>query len=328
MDSLTQITLGAAVAAACVPKGHRRKAVFIGAALGTLPDLDVLIDYGDAVSNFTYHRGFSHSLFVLLPLSILLWALLRCCYGPVRDAPRPWLWAISLALLTHPILDAHTAYGTQLFWPISSPPIMWSTVFIIDPLYTLPLLVGAIWIAFKPDKPGAHKALLLGLVLSNSYLIWTWAAKNQVNQKIVQTVGLQHEGDQVFSTPILFTSLLWRVVVLQEQGYLEGYYSLLDPDKPINFIYYPRSFALFEGVEGLADVQRLSWFSQGFIKAGERDEQVVITDLRMGYEGNYVFNHVVARVDGDGYRAVKSELMPVNYTGDSLSFLWKQMTAP
>ena len=89
-----------------------------------------------------------------------------------------------------------------------------------------------------------------------------------------------------------------------------------------------RSFALFEGVEGLADVQRLSWFSQGFIKAGERDEQVVITDLRMGYEGNYVFNHVVARVDGDGYRAVKSELVPVNYTGDSLSFLWKQMTAP
>ena len=77
MDSITQSVLGASIAGAVAPAGHRRKALLVGAALGTLPDLDVLIDYGDAVRNFTYHRGFSHSLLVLAPFSLLLWLLLR-----------------------------------------------------------------------------------------------------------------------------------------------------------------------------------------------------------------------------------------------------------
>ncbi|MGI9205351.1 MAG: metal-dependent hydrolase, partial [Woeseiaceae bacterium] len=54
MDSLSQAVLGASVAGVCAPAGHRRKALLAGAMLGTLPDLDVLIDYGDAVRNFTY----------------------------------------------------------------------------------------------------------------------------------------------------------------------------------------------------------------------------------------------------------------------------------
>ena len=77
MDSLTQAVLGAAIGGAIAPEGHRRKAMLVGAGLGTLPDLDVLIDYGGAVENFTYHRGFSHSLFVLPVVAILLWLALR-----------------------------------------------------------------------------------------------------------------------------------------------------------------------------------------------------------------------------------------------------------
>ena len=71
MDSLTQIALGSCVAAACVPGPHRRKAALLGAALGTVPDLDVFVDYGDPVANFTMHRGFSHSLPILTALGIL-----------------------------------------------------------------------------------------------------------------------------------------------------------------------------------------------------------------------------------------------------------------
>jgi inner membrane protein len=122
MDSLTQVVLGASIAGACAPRGQRRKALLAGAALGTLPDLDVFIDFGGAVENFTYHRGFSHSLFVLAPFSVLLWLALKRWWAPVRAAPLPWLAAISLTLLTHPLLDAHTAYGTQLFWPLTVPP--------------------------------------------------------------------------------------------------------------------------------------------------------------------------------------------------------------
>ena len=106
MDSLTQIALGSCVAAACVPPAQRRKAALLGAALGTLPDLDVFIHHGDPVEGFTMHRGFSHSLLVLPPLSLVLWWILLRHWTPVREAPARWLAAILLALLTHPLLDA------------------------------------------------------------------------------------------------------------------------------------------------------------------------------------------------------------------------------
>ena len=134
MDSVTQIVLGASVAGVCAPAGSRRRALLVGAALGTLPDLDVLIDYGGAVENYTYHRGFSHSLFVLAPFALLLWVVLSKFWTPVRQAPGRWYLAIFLALATHPLLDAHTSYGTQLLWPLTPPPVAWSTIFIIDPL--------------------------------------------------------------------------------------------------------------------------------------------------------------------------------------------------
>lgn len=76
MDSITQAALGASIAGALAGKTLGRPVLLTGALLATLPDLDVLIDYGTAVANFTQHRGFSHSLFVLAPLSLLLAALL------------------------------------------------------------------------------------------------------------------------------------------------------------------------------------------------------------------------------------------------------------
>src|SRR3546814_16819747 len=65
MDSLTQAVLGAGIQGAMLGRYHGRKALAAGALLATLPDLDVLIDYGDPVSGMINHRGFSHSVFIL-----------------------------------------------------------------------------------------------------------------------------------------------------------------------------------------------------------------------------------------------------------------------
>jgi inner membrane protein len=180
VDSVTQAALGAAIGGAIAPAGQRRKALLVGAALGTLPDLDVLIDYGDAVANFTYHRGFSHSLFVLPPFAALLWLALKRWWAPVRGAPLQWLAIIGLALITHPLLDAHTAYGTQLLWPLTVPPTMWATLFIIDPLFTLPLLVGIIIVAVRPARPWSERVIRSCLLLSTLYLGWSWIAQSIV----------------------------------------------------------------------------------------------------------------------------------------------------
>lgn len=328
MDSLTQAALGAAVAGACAPRGHRRKALLAGAALGTLPDLDVAIRYGDAVKNFTFHRGFSHSLFVLVPFSLLLWAVLRRWWAPVRGAPLAWLAAIVLTLVTHPLLDAHTAYGTQLFWPLQSPPVMWSTMFIIDPLYTLPLLIAVIVAAASPATRRASVALIGGLALSTAYLAWSWAGKLQVERharEALATLGMV--GAPIFSGPTPFNTVLWRVVVLTENGYLEGYDSLLVDEESMRFESYTTDNESLQAASNVWAVSRLRWFAQDFLKTEVRDKRLVLTDLRMGAEPQYVFSHVVAEYGNPHWKPVPTELLPVRFSrGDVDVFLeriWK-----
>jgi inner membrane protein len=325
MDSITQILLGASVAAACVPKNHRRKAALVGAVLGTVPDLDVFIDYGDAVSNFTYHRSFSHSLFVLFPFSLVVWAVLKKCYEPVRSAPGPWLLAITLTLITHPLLDAHTAYGTQLYWPLTSPPVMWSTIFIIDPLYTLPLLIAVLVILIKPEKSWAARTLAAGLILSSGYLAWTWVAKHMVEQQTLESLKNNPNTISIFSTPTPFNSLLWRIVVLQQDNYLEGYYSLLNPETDISFQSYTRNKGILERAEDLWSVRRLEWFSHGFLKAEIIQENLVLSDLRMGFEENYVFSHAVAEVGDAQLDEIESKLLRYEFALEDLNIVWQKL---
>lgn len=330
MDSVTQVVLGACVAGAVVPPGHRRKALAVGAALGTLPDLDVFIDFGGAVENFTYHRGFSHSIFVLLPLAVLIWLLLRRWWLPVREAPRHWLAAIMLALVTHPLLDAHTAYGTQLWWPLSSPPVSWSTLFIIDPLYTLPLLLAAVLVLVRPAARWSGTVLISGLLLSSAYLGWSWLGKSLVEEnarQALQQYGL--ENAPVFSVPAPFNTMLWRVVVMTENGYLEGFDSLLIDEGPMRFTAYPSDTRALRQASDVWAVERLRWFANGFVRAALQGDLLVISDLRMGQEPYYVFSHVAARRGNPHWHAIKTRLLPPDYdTAELLRQVWRRIWQP
>ncbi|MDH3532282.1 MAG: metal-dependent hydrolase [Gammaproteobacteria bacterium] len=326
MDSLTQLVLGASIAGACVPQGQRRKALLAGAVLGTLPDLDVLIDYGDAVRNFTYHRGFSHSLLVLPPFAVLLWLALRRCWAPVRAAPNRWLAAILLALVTHPLLDAHTAYGTQLFWPLESPPVMWSTLFIIDPLYTLPLVIGALLAALRPAARWAAIGLSAGLFLSTAYLAWSWVGKAMIEQNARQVLANRGiPGAPLFSTPTPFNTLLWRVVVLTDSGYLQGYDSLLVDERPMRLVAYASDKASLQAASHVWAVQRLRWFAHDFLKAEVKNDRLLLTDLRMGAEPNYVFTHAVAQRASPNWRAMGTQQIIGTFSRGDLDMLRRRL---
>jgi inner membrane protein len=253
---------------------------------------------------------------------------LRRWWAPVRAAPLPWLAAISLTLLTHPLLDAHTAYGTQLFWPLTVPPTSWATLFIIDPLYTLPLLAGTLLAAFRPSRPASDIGLRAGLALSTLYLGWSWIAHGIVEQhadKVLAETGI--DDALVFMTPTPFNTLLWRVVVRTDDGYLEGYDSLLvDEDKLVFKAYSSDMHALHEASDVWA-VERLRWFARDFIKASVEDDKLVISDLRMGAEPNYVFRHVVAVHDNPHWTAVPSELLPFSVDQRALGAVWQRLWA-
>lgn len=308
MDSLTQIVLGSALAAAIAPPRHRRAALLAGAALGTLPDLDtlVLLPLGlDPVDSMTWHRGPSHSLFVLIPLAALMWAAFKRLGGRVAESPVRWFWAIELALVTHPLLDALTVYGTQLWWPIPVSPTMWSSVFIIDLAYTLPLLVACALAWRWRESPGAQRALAVALALSTAYLGWSFVAKAQVDRAADQALAAMGLQDAPrFSVPMPFNTLLWRVVVMTPEGYLAGQYSVVADDGPMVLRPQASDVAALDAVRGFPAAARLLWFNRGFMAAQEVDGQLVLADLRMGVEPDFTFRFVVAERDGDGWKAV------------------------
>lgn len=175
MDSITQAALGATVAGAIAGKKCNAKVLLMGAALGTLPDLDVILDYGDAVQNTIKHRGFSHSLFVLPPFALFI-SWLYCLWRPDTfwTLKRTFFLTVSV-LVTHALLDAMTTYGTQLIWPFEGYYSL-RNIFIIDPLYTVPLLV-AIGASLFVKKWGGRLCQAVVLI-STLYLGWGMPLSN------------------------------------------------------------------------------------------------------------------------------------------------------
>ncbi len=332
MDSLSQIVLGGAVAAAIAPAGHRRAALLAGAALGTLPDLDslpIVLLSDDPVTLMTVHRSFSHSLFVLPLVGWLLWWLFkRYGHGRVAASSVRWFWAIQLALVTHPLLDAFTVYGTQLWWPLAPPPTMWSSVFIIDPLYTVWLLIGCAVAWFARERRLAQRALVFGLVLSSGYLGWSLLAKTMVDREAERTLASMGLADApYFSVPMPFNTLLWRVVAMTPDGFVEGQRSLVADRGPMRFQSHASDAAALREVAQLPAVRRLAWFTHGFMKALRRDGQLVLVDLRMGLEPDYSFNFAVAEAGPDGWRAVPPQRKewPWSQPDRRLRLMWQRI---
>ena len=295
MDSLTHIALGAAIGAAVM--GRRTavwKAAVWGAVAGTLPDLDVFIDHGDAIRNMVLHRAETHSLFWLTLFSLPFGAAVAWI---ARESAlwRRWWLAMWLALVTHPLLDAMTVYGTQLALPFTNHPYGVGSIFIIDPLFTLPLLVGVGWVLAGRGSRRGMTANGAGLALVAAYLAWGVVAQQQASRAAKASLAAQGiAAERVLVTPTAFNSMLWRVVAVAGDAYHEGFYSLLDQAPLVTFDRYARGNALATELQGTDGVQRLQAFSKGFYALREDAGRVLISDLRMGQEPDYTFTFAVA----------------------------------
>jgi inner membrane protein len=325
MDSLSQLALGAAVGVAVM--GRRTavwKAAAWGAVCGTLPDLDVVIDYGDPIRNMTLHRAESHAIFYLTLLSPLLAWLAAKIHGEM-DRFRRWWLAVWLALITHPLLDLMTVYGTQVALPFTDRPFGVGSIFIIDPLYTLPLVVGVTAALVLRERGARWNAA--GLVLSTAYLAWSFGAQQHVASITQASLRAQAiDAQRVLVTPAPFNTLLWRVVAVTPGEFHEGYYSLLDRGRRIAFDRFPRGAALYEALRGDAGVDRIARFSRGFFKLSQDGSRVLITDLRMGQEPFYTFNFVV----GERHSVAIPVSPPVQVSNRmplerGLPWLWRRM---
>ncbi len=298
MDSLTQIILGAAVGEAVLGKKIGNKAMLYGAIAGTIPDLDIFASYyTDTVTALEIHRGVTHSIFFSLIFSpICAWIVTR--YETYKDF-KGWTLLFFMALFTHPLLDAFTTWGTKLFWPFATR-LAFQSIFVIDPLYTVPFLIFLILAMFQ--KKNAKKRRFYnytGLIVSSSYLALTLLLKGIAFTKFEAALIDQNIAYKKIATrPAPLNTILWSANIETEDAYLLAYYSFFDT-QPITFEKYKKNHELLDELAGNEKVQRMINISKGWFTMTHLDDKLLFNDLRFGLlsmeEGaqNFVFQYEI-----------------------------------
>ena len=285
MDSLTQILLGAAIGHAVIGQKEGKKGAIWGAILGMLPDLDMLpFLWVDSVSSLSIHRSASHSFVIAILVVPILGTVLRRIHSKGKATKQEWVIFVALIFATHIFIDLLTVYGTQVLWPISNYAFSFDSIFIIDPLYTIPLALGLLFsLKAKANSITRFRANAIGLIISSIYLTWGMGTKLHVHSSFRQ--GMASKGllvEQLMTAPTPFNSVLWMGLGNQGDSLYASVYSILDKRPPTSFISIPRNTHLLDGHRGDRAVDALLWFTKGWYSVEEKDDMLIISDHRFG----------------------------------------------
>ena len=290
MDTLTQIALGATIAEVGFRHKLGGKAVLLGAACGLAPDLDMLASLGGEFATMVHHRGITHSLLALTVMAPL------AGYAGYRWTGRrePWLSWTHLAfwaLVTHPLLDLFTTYGTQLFAPLTDRRFALDAVSVFDLVCSLPLWGVTIWSLIRirrPPDPRRRWVSAAALVYFTGYLFLGLG----LSQATVHRAEKQLRADgftpvEVRTSPTFLVTGAWRVVARNKRGDLRlGIASSYAGDR-ITFRRFDRpADPLVNTALTSPRGKMFQWFTGGMLRARveslRRGRRVVLEDARFG----------------------------------------------
>ena len=301
MDSLTQFLLGAGVSTAFLGPKLGWRAAVLGGVVATLPDLDSLVPYDSIVDGVTHHRGFTHSLIVQTALSPVIAAGVTRWFQRYDLSFRQVLLTIWLVFITHSLLDSLTTYGTQLFWPLEvGPPIAIPSVFIIDPLYSVLLLIGIVGFLLlsRGSIRRARVFLLMFLGLATFYLGIGFSAHMHLKAKARALPELQ--GMRIHVKPMPFTLLYWQVLAVNEETYMVGATRAFSRCPHLALQRFERRAHVSDLLSSVpSDIKRFEWFTDGFYTYKQTAEGLVISDLRIGHPPDFPFSFRFAAADKD-----------------------------
>ena len=307
MDPFTQAALGAVTARAVAPADMAKRVLAAGAVLGAAPDIDVLFSVGgDFFDNLVHHRGYTHSLIVLAAVGPLVGHWLWRRFGDgLRWRRQHWWWLTiaTVALLSHPLLDWLTPYGTQLLLPFTDQRFAVNAMPIVDPLYSLllfgGLLAGAMLKAPRRRKIGAVAALLA----SSCYLVYGWQ-QNQLAERLAdEQLELGGGSHQIQAFPTVLQLHYRRVVIRTDAEVLVGYLSTWAPC-PVEWGRAPPADRRVDrALASTREGRIFDWFSMGwsypFLRRTANGLEAAASDLRYGASSDprESFFSIAARFD-------------------------------
>ena len=292
MDIITQGLLGGVLAQSAANKNEKKLASFIGVFAGLLADADFFIrSSNDPLLNIEFHRHFSHAL-IFVPIGAAIAALVVWPFVRQRIATaRLYLFCL-LGYSLSGVLDAFTSYGTHLFWPFTDERVAWSLIAIIDPVFSLMLLITFI----VGLKVKLKRVAVVGLSLCAGYLLLGYVqmqrAQDLVNELILSRghVAVKH-----IIKPTLGNNVLWRSVYIHDDRiYVDAIRVSFFSDNAIYEGDSVRQFQMDRDLPELVsdstlykDIQRFAIFSADYV-AFDPGQDKIIGDLRYSMLANSI----------------------------------------
>lgn len=241
-------------------------------------------------------------------------------FEPISLGWKGWYKLFFWSIITHPILDCFTTYGTQVFLPFSDYRVAFNNISVADPVYTLPFLICVIMASIFTRHSQYRRAFnIAGIAISSLYMAFTFYNKHKVNQVVessLATEGLEY--NRYMTTPTILNNVLWTGTVEADSVYYQGQYSLMDEEPKVDFVTIPKNRHLVNPSEDDHTINTLKWFSDDYYNyIRKKDGRIQMNDLRFGSfsgrsygEDDYVFNFVLEQ-DKDGkYKMDASESGP------------------
>ena len=298
--------------------GQKISVVLIGALAGMAADLDVLIRSNtDPLLFLEYHRHFTHAL-VFIPVGALLCALVLS--GALKLLRRKkqitfkqmYLWCFA-GYATHALLDACTTYGTQLLWPFSDVRVAWNNVSVIDPLFTIPLLVLLVVSVVREAKiwaiaSAAYVFFYLGLGVYQQHRALDFV------EELISKRG--HTPINLGVKPSFANLLAWKSVYeYQDRYYVDavsiGFGRRIYPGVSVEKLKVSEHFPWLDKQSQQAkDIERFRWFSNDHLALDPADKNRII-DVRYSVIPNQVTGMWGIRLDSS-----KDNLEHVVWTTD------------
>ena len=289
MDPITQGTVGAAFAQSTANKNNILRIGVIGFLAGLAPDLDVLIrSSNDPILFLEYHRQFSHSLF-FIPFGSLIVALLIFPLVKKSMSLKTVYIASFLGYATHGLLDACTSYGTQLFWPFSNERVTWNNISIVDPLFTIPILI-LVGTAIKTRKR-LFSFFAIGwatFYLSLGFVQYERALSTAI--ELAHSRG--HNAERLTLKPSFGNLILWKSIYQHEEKfYVDAIRTVRSStwcsgENIRMFDYQYHLPSLDKDSQQRKDIERFRWFSQDYL--GFDKEENLVTDVRYSMIPNQI----------------------------------------
>ena len=289
MDPLSQGTVGAVFAQSTSNKSNIFKVGLIGFLAGLAPDLDVFIGSStDPILFLEFHRQFTHSLF-FIPFGSLIVSLLVFPLVKRSMSFKNVYIASLLGYATHGLLDACTSYGTLLFWPFSNERITWNNISIIDPLFTIPVLLLAATAIKTKKKVFSFFAIgWIAFYLSLGFVQYERALSTA--NELANSRG--HNAERLTLKPSFGNLILWKSIYQHNDTfYVDAIRTVQLSTWCVGesiraFDYEQHLPDLDEDSQQKKDIERFRWFSQDYL--GYDEEKNIVTDVRYSMIPNQI----------------------------------------